>query len=119
MNVSDFKNECMGKKGATADMPFDYKTLVIRVGGKMFALISLDEEPTRVNLKCNPYHAQELRDKYRSIIPGYHMNKRHWNSVYLDGSISDSLIKQMIDESYGLVFDSLSVKARKEITEET
>jgi len=117
MDLQEFRDLCLSMKGASEDMPFDEKTLVIRVGHKMFALISLDSTPPRVNLKCDPFKAQEWRDMFPSIIPGYHMNKRHWNSVYLDGKLSDNFIREMVDESYRRVFALLSKRSKKEISE--
>ena len=97
----------MAKPGAVEEFPFDTMTLVVKVAGKMFALVSTDEEPLRMNLKCDPEKAEVLRELFPAIIPGYHMNKRHWNTVILDGSIADAELCAMIDDSYELVFKSL------------
>lgn len=101
------------KPGTSADFPFDTVTLVLRVGKKIFALIATESAPVRVNLKSEPSLAADLRDRYpAAILPGYHMNKLHWNSVILDGSLPDSLIRDMIDQSYDIVRASLPKSQR-------
>lgn len=112
MNVEELREYCISKKGVTESFPFDEVTLVFKVGGKMFALTNLDGEPS-VNLKCDPERAVELREQFSSIIPGYHMNKLHWNSVFMDGTISDKLLKELVDHSYDLILYSLP-KAKRE-----
>ena len=106
MNIEELRECCISKKGVTEGFPFGESILVFKVGGKMFALTNLDGDPT-VNLKCDPEKAIELREQYSAIVPGYHMNKAHWNTVYLDGSITINLLKEMIDQSYQLIFESL------------
>ena len=96
-------------------MPFGPDVLVYKVGGKMFALATPDEFPHSVNLKCDPERAEELRDRYEEIQPGFHMNKRHWNTVTLGGRVPTKLIKEMIDHSYALVVSSLTRKVRAEL----
>ena len=113
MNIEAFREYCLGKRAATEDMPFGPDNIVFKVAGKMFALAALDEVPPAVNLKCDPDLALELRDRYEQVGPGYHMNKKHWNTVVLDGVISPAEIKKMIDHSYDLAVRSLS-KARRE-----
>lgn len=103
------------KPGAVVDFPFDTVTLVFKVGGKMFALISLDEQPLRMNLKCDPEKAQALRDCFPAIVPGYHMNKRHWNTLVLDNSLADDLILSLVDDSYALVVKGLPKATRRMI----
>jgi len=103
MDLPDLIAHCLAKPGAEETTPFGPDHLVYKVGGKMFALTSPDEFPPRVNLKCDPERALELRDRYEAIIPGYHMNKRHWNTVILDGSLPDKLIRELIDHSYQFV----------------
>jgi predicted DNA-binding protein (MmcQ/YjbR family) len=103
MNFDVLRNYLLGKPGAVEDFPFDSVTLVIKVGGKMFALTNITEVPLRINLKCDPIKAEFLRAYYSSVIPGYHMNKKHWNTVILDGSIPESEVCSMIDDSYALV----------------
>jgi len=107
MDFETLRSYLLGKPAAKEDFPFDTTTLVLKVGGKMFALLGLDEEPLRVNLKCDPLKAELLRERYAAVLPGYHMNKRHWNTVVLDGSLSDAEIRTMIDESYALVVQGL------------
>ena len=114
MNIEELREYCISKKGATECFPFDEVTLVFKVGEKMFALTNLDGEPS-INLKCDPERAIELREKYSSIEPGYHMNKAHWNTVYLNGSVPEKLIKELIDHSYSLIFDSLSRSKKEEV----
>ena len=112
MNIEAFREYCLGKPAATEDMPFGPDNIVFKVAGKMFALAALDEVPPAVNLKCNPDLALELRDRYEQVRPGYHMNKKHWNTVVLDGVIPQAEIRKMIDDSYDLVVQSLP-KARR------
>lgn len=95
------------KPDAVEEFPFDTVTLVLKVGGKMFALVGTSDEPLRINLKCDPDKAEILRELHPAILPGYHMNKRHWNTVVLDSSIPDEDIFSMIDESYDLVVKGL------------
>jgi len=97
-------------------MPFGNETLVFKVMGKLFALTNI-ETFASVNLKCDPEKAVELREQYPSVIPGYHMNKKHWNTVLMDGTISDKLIKEWTKESYELVAASLTKKQKQELDE--
>ena len=114
MDIETIRAYCLTKKGTEEGFPFDDTTLVIKVGGKIFALINLDADPS-INLKCDPDRAIDLREANPAIIPGYHMNKKHWNTIVLDGSLSKALIMEMIDHSYDLVFQSLPRKQRLEI----
>ncbi len=114
MNLEQFREYCLNKKGVTEGFPFDEHTLVFKVYEKIFALTSFDL-PLTVNLKCGPEKAAELREKYDEVLPGYHMNKKHWNTVTFDGRIPDNLLKEMTDESYELVVKSLSKKLREEL----
>jgi predicted DNA-binding protein (MmcQ/YjbR family) len=98
---------CAGMAGAAEDYPFGDEVAVFKVGGKMFALVMLEGEPGFVNLKCDPHLALELRARYAAVTPGYHANKRHWNSVQLDGSIEDVELQQMIEHSYTLIVNGL------------
>lgn len=104
----------MAKKGVTEEFPFDNQTLIFKVMGKLFALTDVDLF-TSVNLKCDPERAVELREEYEGIIPGYHMNKRHWNTVLMDGSIPDTLTMELTDHSYELVVKGLPKKLREEL----
>ncbi len=114
MNIEDFREYCLAKVGVSEDLPFGDNTLVFKVYDKIFALTSTEGE-FRINLKCNPYEIEEIREKYSAVIPGYHMNKKHWNTVIIDGSISDDIIKQWIDKSYLLVVNKLPVKLRNKL----
>jgi predicted DNA-binding protein (MmcQ/YjbR family) len=102
MNIETLRNYCISLKDVTESFPFGDDTLVFKVNGKIFALANLDGDLT-VNLKCNPSLAIELRERYASVIPGYHMNKKHWNTVLLDGSIPDKEVLAWIDHSYNQV----------------
>jgi predicted DNA-binding protein (MmcQ/YjbR family) len=103
VDLADFREYCLTKADATESMPFGPDTLVFKVGGKMFALAALDEVPTTVNLKCDPERALDLRDRYPEVQPGYHMNKKHWNTVELSSGIPDAELRRWIDHSYDLV----------------
>lgn len=116
MDLESLRNYCLSKKMASEDMPFGEDTLVFRVLGKIFALTSLDTEGCRVNLKCNPDYAVELREKFEDIQPGYHMNKKHWNTVYCENGLDSTLIKSLIDHSYDLIVRSMT-KAQRDLLE--
>ncbi len=116
MNLEYLKLYLKNKSARTEDYPFGPDTLVYKVMGKMFALVGIDESPLRINLKCDPNEAIILRDMYESVIPGYHMNKEHWNTVILDGSIPEEEIHKMIDESYRLVVESLKKSDREKLS---
>lgn len=113
MDAEWLLENCLSKPGVEETFPFDKNTLVFKVFGKMYALTDV-QSFSSINLKCDPEKAIRLREEYASIKPGYHMNKQHWNTVELDGSIPLDLLKEMIDESYQLVFNSLPAKIRKE-----
>jgi predicted DNA-binding protein (MmcQ/YjbR family) len=108
MNAECFRAYCLKKKAATEGTPFGPENIVFKVKGKMFALLAIDEIPPRVNLKCDPDRALDLRDRYEQVEPGYHMNKKHWNTVVVDGVIPDGEMRAMIDHSYELVARILS-----------
>ena len=112
MDLAEFREHCLTKPGATEETPFGPDVLVFKVGGKMFALASLDEVPTTVNLKCDPDLALDLRDRYEQIKPGYHMNKKHWNTVEIESGIPAVELRRMIDHSYELVVNNLSRATR-------
>lgn len=113
MNLDELREYCLSLERVTEDMPFDDSTLAFRVGEKIFCLASL-EENLRINLKCDPLEAIEIREAFPAVIPGFHMNKKYWNTVLLDGSISDSMLKVWISNSYNLVRAGLSKKKRQE-----
>jgi predicted DNA-binding protein (MmcQ/YjbR family) len=113
MNIEAYREYCLSKPGTTEETPFGPDVLVLKVGGKVFALSSIDHFES-INLKCDPERAVELREQYDQIIPGYHMNKKHWNTVYLDG-LNKKLIEELIDHSYELVRNSLPRKIKSEL----
>ncbi|WP_312991945.1 MmcQ/YjbR family DNA-binding protein [Chryseobacterium flavum] len=114
MDANEILDYCLEKKGVTESFPFDNETLVLKVGSKMFLLMSLEKQPLTINVKTDPEWSAELREQYPQITGAYHMNKTHWNSVSIDGLKKD-LILRMIDQSYELVFTSLTKKAKEEI----
>ncbi len=113
MDNETLKNYALDKIATTSDFPFDNETLVLRVKNRIFALIPLNAEPQRVNLKCDPDWAEILRQTYNAIMPGYHMNKRHWNTVIFDDSISDDEILEMVDHAYDQVIKGLPKRDRE------
>jgi len=114
MNIEEFREYCLSKAHVTEEFPFDEVTLVFKVAGKMFTLTGLDGDFT-FNLKCNPELAIELRETYSCVKPGYHMNKKHWNTIEADGSVSDQKLREWIDHSYDLVVAGLPKKMRNEL----
>jgi predicted DNA-binding protein (MmcQ/YjbR family) len=102
MDIETLREYCISKKGVTESFPFGEDTLVFKVTRKIFALVNLDGDLS-INIKCDPLLAIELRERYSSVTPGYHMNKKHWNTVLLDGSVPDKEVLLWIDHSYGLV----------------
>lgn len=118
MNIEQLHNYCASKKGVTEEFPFDEVTLVFKVMGKMFALIALDRwesGETKINLKCNPEWAEELRGEYDSINPGFHMSKKHWNTVTLNDDVTDAFAFELVDHSYDLVVNGLTKKLKEEL----
>lgn len=115
MNIEDFRDYCLQKKGVEETFPFDNVTLVFKVMGKIFALTGLDEDEFKVNLKCDPSRALELRERYLQIVPGYHMNKHHWNTVHFEEGLPETLLEELIDHSYDLVVASLPKKLQAEL----
>lgn len=114
MEIEEIRTYCLEKKAVTEDFPFDLETLVFKVGGKMFLLISLEKQPVNFSAKANPEWSEELREKYPQIEGAFHMNKTHWNSVTCEG-LKPNLIFKLIDHSYDLVFKSLTKKMREDI----
>ena len=115
MNVEEFRDYCLAKKGVTESFPFDEQTLVFKVMGKMFALCGLEHIPAKVNLKCDPDRSVELRAEYDGlIVPGYHMSKLHWNTVIIEDHLPHELICELIDHSFELVVAGLTKKVRLE-----
>lgn len=115
MNVETLREYCLSKKAVTEDFPFGEDTLVFRVMNKIFLLVSLSSNPLQFNAKCDPDKAIELREQYDAVQPGYHMNKKHWNTIIMDGSLSNALLKEMIDDSYDLIVQSLPQKDRERL----
>ena len=115
MILDDLREYCLAKPATEETLPFGPDTLVFKVAGKMFAITGLDEVDLRVNLKCDPERSVQLRERYEEIVPGWHMNKHHWNTVYIEnGDLSDSFVKELIDHSYELIVASLTKKKRAE-----
>lgn len=115
MNIEDIREYCLSKKASSESTPFDDVTLVFKVAGKLFALMPLDETDLSINLKCDPEKAILLRETYPSVLPGYHMSKKHWNTILIDGLIGKDLILEWIDDSYDLVVKGLTKKQREEL----
>lgn len=113
MNIEEFRNYCLSKKGVEESFPFDEVTLVFKVLGKVFAITGLKAEEFRVNLKCDPERAVELREEYEDIIPGWHMNKKHWNTVYFEKGLETNLLMELIDHSYDCVVKGLRKKDKE------
>jgi len=116
MDIEAFRKYCLGLQGVEETFPFGPDTLVYKVFGKVFAITGLDSEEFNVNLKCDPERAIDLREEYPDqIIPGWHMNKKHWNTVYFETGLNDKTLKDLIDHSYNLVVDGLPLKLKKHI----
>lgn len=119
MQIDQFRDFCMAKKGVTEHFPFDEVTLVFKVMNKMFALVGLERwerGEQKINLKCNPDKALELREEYEGVNPGFHMNKKHWNTVTINTSdVSDDMVNELINHSYDLIVKSLPKKAKIEL----
>ena len=115
MNIEELQAYCLSKPGTEETLPFGPDTLVYKVAGKIFLLTGLDEELLQFNVKCNPDKAIELREQYACVLPGYHMNKKHWNTVVVDGTVPTRLLKEWIDHSYELVVESLPKQGRDQL----
>lgn len=113
MTGDDLRERCVALLGTEETFPFGSETSVFKVAGKMFALSRLAEEPVRVSLKCEPVLAEQLREAHAAVIPGYHLNKRHWNTVILDGSLPQEMIGDLIEDSYDLVVSALPRAKRR------
>jgi predicted DNA-binding protein (MmcQ/YjbR family) len=117
MNIEEFREYCLSKKGVTESFPFDKHTLVFKVMGKMFALTGLERIPAQVNLKCDPERSASLREEYDGLIYGaFHMSKLHWNTVEIDSNVPRDLILNLIDHSYDLVVGGLTRKLKDELS---
>jgi len=115
LNLEELRDHCLNKRGTTEGLPFGEDTLVFKVGGKMFLLISIRSGDS-FNAKCDPERAVELRERHTEVQPGYHMNKKMWNTVYMNGSLPNKLLIELIDHSYDLVFKSLPKKIQDDIS---
>jgi predicted DNA-binding protein (MmcQ/YjbR family) len=115
MDIETIREYCLAKKEVEEGFPFGETTLVFKVKGKIFLLAGLDNPVLQFNVKCDPERAIEWREQYASVQPGYHMNKKMWNTVIVDGSIPGRILREMIDDSYGLVVQSLPKKLRDEL----
>lgn len=115
MNVEEFRLFCLQKPAVTEEFPFGPETLVFKVAGKVFALTGLDEIQFKVNLKCDPEYAVELRENHEEVKPGFHMNKKHWNTVDFEGNLSEKLLRSLINHSYELVVKSLPKSKRENL----
>src|SRR5882757_1069281 len=118
MDAEGLREQCLSFAAAEETFPFGPETSVFKVGGKMFALSQLDAESLRVSLKCEPQLAEALRAAHAAVIPGYHLNKRHWNTVILDGSLPDAAIRDMVEDSYDLVVGGLPQARRRALGRE-
>lgn len=114
MNIEELRDYCLNKPAVTEGFPFGEETLVFKVAGKLFLLIGL-EEANRFNVKCDPELAQELRERHLEVQPGYHMNKKMWNTVYMDGTLTRKQLLDMIDHSYSEVVKGLPKKTQAEL----
>ena len=112
MNVEEIRDYCLAKKGVEERFPFDNETLVFKVGGKIFLLMGINANRIQFNVKCEPQKAIDLREKYSCVLPGYHMNKAHWNTIVCDGRATKKLVFEWIDHSYDLIIGSLPKKQR-------
>jgi predicted DNA-binding protein (MmcQ/YjbR family) len=113
MDIEQLRSYCLAKPGVEETLPFGPDVLVFKVMGKLFLLCPLDTEGLQFNVKCDPDLAVELREQYTCVLPGYHMNKKHWNTVMVDGSIPVKTLKEWVDHSYTLVADSLPAKLKQ------
>jgi predicted DNA-binding protein (MmcQ/YjbR family) len=115
MDAAALRDCCLGHPGATEEFPFGPETSVFKVAGKLFAISALDRTPLEVSLKCEPELAEQLRAGYPAVRPGYHLNKRHWNTVTLDGSLSDQHVRDLVEDSYDLVVSALPKRMREQL----
>ncbi len=116
MNIETLREYCIARPGATESFPFNEVTLVFKVGNKIFALMDTESRPSTLALKCDPERAVQLREEYTTVVPGYHLNKKHWNTITVDGSVPSSELQAWIDHSYQLVRKSLPRAVRDSLT---
>lgn len=115
MDIESLRDYCLSKPAVEETLPFGPDTLVYKVGGKVFLICPMGSETFRFNVKCDPEKAIELRERYNCVQPGYHMNKKHWNTIIVDGTVSNSILKEWINDSYGLIVASLPAKTRDQV----
>lgn len=115
MNIETIRNYCLEKPSVEEGMPFGETVVVFKVVGKMFLLLPVDTEGVQFNVKCDPEKAVELRANYSCVQPGFHMNKIHWNTIYVDGTVTDQLIFEWIDDSYNLIKAGIKIKVKKKV----
>jgi predicted DNA-binding protein (MmcQ/YjbR family) len=115
MRAAELRDHCLAFPGSAETFPFGPETSVFKVAGKMFALSRLAQRPLQVSVKCEPLLAEQLRDAHPAVLPGYHLNKRHWNTVIIDGSIPDRMIKDMVEDSYDLIVSGLPQSRRRAV----
>jgi predicted DNA-binding protein (MmcQ/YjbR family) len=113
VRATELRNHCLAFPGSAETFPFGPDTSVFKVADKIFALSRLGQRPLRVSVKCEPLLAEQLRSAHRAVLPGYHLNKRHWNTVTIDGSLPDGMIKDMVEDSYDLIVSSLPQSRRQ------
>lgn len=115
MNIEEIRTYCLEKKGVSESFPFDESVLAFKVLDKMFALVNIDKRPWALNLKCDPEKAIEYREHYEEIQPGYHMSKKHWNTVNFEGRLENTLLKHLINHSYELVVSKMTKKQKEQL----
>jgi predicted DNA-binding protein (MmcQ/YjbR family) len=116
MNIEEIRDHCLSKPATEESLPFGPDTLVYKVCGKAFLLMGLENDPLQFNVKCDPEKVQELRENFSCVLPGYHMNKKHWNTIVVDGSVPASQLRSWINDSYALVVAGLPKKTRDALT---
>jgi predicted DNA-binding protein (MmcQ/YjbR family) len=119
VNSTELRNWCLERPGAVEEFPFGPEHSVFKVGGKVFAISALERAPLEVSVKCEPELAVELRNSYAAIRPGYHLNKRHWNTITLDGSLPDQLVRDLVEDSYDLIVSALPKRVQRELQRRT
>lgn len=117
MNIEELREYCISKKGVEETFPFGPENIVFKVMGKVFLITNIDGHPLQFNVKCHPEKALELRERYTCVMPGYHMNKKHWNTIIADGSVSSKLLQEWITDSYDLIVNKLSKQLRQQLAE--
>jgi predicted DNA-binding protein (MmcQ/YjbR family) len=115
MNIEELREYCLTKKGVEETLPFGVDTLVYKVMGKVFLLTGLNGTPLSFNVKCDPEKAESLREEFTAVKPGYHMNKKHWNTITADGSVPDRFLYEQVDHSYDLVVEKLSTRIKDQL----